>query len=88
LKWHPDRNVTDPDATANFQRVADAYYVLVDKERRAKYDAENDFEFEENVNPIETFAEIFNDLMVPEVPNPSYWWQVWLGNNYVHIYLP
>jgi DnaJ-class molecular chaperone len=76
LKFHPDRNTTDPNATANFQKIADAYYVLADKERRTKYDSENSFEFEQQVNPIAIFAEMFNDLMVPEVPNPSYWWQV------------
>jgi hypothetical protein len=29
----------------------------------------------ESVNPIQIFAELINDLMVPEVPNPSYWYQ-------------
>ncbi len=76
LKWHPDRNTIDQSATAKFQQVADAYFVLSDKERRATYDAEHNFVFEQAVNPISIFAEIFNDLMVPEVPNPSYWWQV------------
>lgn len=76
LKWHPDRNTADADATAKFQQVTDAYFVLSDKERRSTYDEEHNFVFDQTVNPISVFAEIFNDLMVPEVPNPSYWWQV------------
>ncbi|KAI8901067.1 DnaJ domain-containing protein [Globomyces pollinis-pini] len=74
LQFHPDRNPA-PDATERFQEVANAYYVLSDKDRRAAYDLENTFSFDEKINPIDIFAEMFNDLMVPEVPNPSYFWQ-------------
>src|SRR4051794_19354738 len=34
---HPDRN-NSPDATARFQAVADAYYILSDPPRREEYD--------------------------------------------------
>ena len=27
------------------------------------------------MNPFTIFAEIFDDLLVPEVPNPTYFWQ-------------
>lgn len=79
LKWHPDRQQQQDSSTAastaQFQKVADAYFVLSDKERRVAYDSEQSFVFDAPVNPIAIFGEIFNDLMVPEVPNPSYWWQ-------------
>jgi hypothetical protein len=73
LKTHPDRNPS-PEATKQFQAIANAYYVLSDADKRKQYDEEHDIEFEP-VDPIKVFAEIFNDLMIPEVPNPSYWYQ-------------
>ncbi|KAJ3415750.1 hypothetical protein HDV05_004214 [Chytridiales sp. JEL 0842] len=81
LRWHPDRN-PDPNSTSKFQNVASAYYVLSDKERRASYDrarranekygasAEAD-----NVDPSSIFGSVFDDLLIPEVPNPIWFWQ-------------
>lgn len=80
LTYHPDRNPA-PEATEKctwtltpVQEIANAYYVLSDKDRRAAYDTETGVSVG-TVNPIEIFADMFNDLMVPEVPNPSYFWQ-------------
>lgn len=38
-KCHPDRNLDDPDATAKFQKLAEAYQVLSNEQTRAAYDA-------------------------------------------------
>lgn len=38
-KYHPDHNPGRPEVTAKFQAVEDAYRVLSDPERKAKYDA-------------------------------------------------
>lgn len=38
LKYHPDRNPGDAEAEANFKRAAEAYSVLADADKRARYD--------------------------------------------------
>ena len=38
LTYHPDRNRSDPSATAQFQSIGKAYAVLGDKDRRRSYD--------------------------------------------------
>ncbi|KAJ3096726.1 hypothetical protein HDU97_005617 [Phlyctochytrium planicorne] len=78
LRWHPDRN-SDPNATAKFQEVAQAYYVLSDKDRRSSYDrarkADQKFTSDEKVDPAQMFGNIFDELLIPEVPNPVWFWQ-------------
>ncbi len=38
LKYHPDRNRDDPDAEKKFKEAAEAYEVLGDQSKRARYD--------------------------------------------------
>lgn len=38
LRWHPDKNPDNPEATAEFQKISSAYEVLSDPERREMYD--------------------------------------------------
>ncbi|HEY8505037.1 MAG TPA: molecular chaperone DnaJ [Gemmataceae bacterium] len=38
LKYHPDRNVGDPEAEAKFKEVTEAYDVLRDEAKRQRYD--------------------------------------------------
>ena len=74
LTFHPDRN-PDPEATERFQEIANAYFVLSDPDRRKEYDLNQNLDLPQGVNPLGLFGDMFNDLMIPEVPNPSYFWQ-------------
>src|SRR6185295_896801 len=38
LKFHPDRNPNDPSATAKFKEATEAFSVLSDRQKRARYD--------------------------------------------------
>jgi len=38
LKLHPDKNINDPEATNNFQKLSEAYKILIDSEKRSLYD--------------------------------------------------
>ena len=38
LKYHPDKNPDDSQAEANFKEAAEAYAILSDKDKRARYD--------------------------------------------------
>ena len=38
MKYHPDRNTDDPEAEAKFKEASEAYSVLSDADKRARYD--------------------------------------------------
>ncbi|KAL3939661.1 MAG: hypothetical protein SGBAC_005662 [Bacillariaceae sp.] len=38
VKWHPDKNPGDEEATTNFQKISEAYATLTDEKKRRLYD--------------------------------------------------
>jgi molecular chaperone DnaJ len=71
LKYHPDKNKTDPDAEEKFKEATEAYEVLRDPKKRASYDKFG----HEGVQGFEgfgrgaytDFADIFGDLDLGDI---------------------
>src|SRR5689334_20193694 len=70
VKYHPDSNPGDEDATAKFKEAAEAYEVLSDADKRARYDRyghagvqgqHHDFQSAEDV--FEIFGDLFGGGM-------------------------
>jgi DnaJ-class molecular chaperone len=81
LRCHPDRNNQSREATEEFQRLADAYYVLGDKHRRHAYDVATQTHrpftgAAQHVNAENVFVDAFEELLRPEVERPGWFW--WL----------
>jgi len=46
LQYHPDRNPDDPSAEEKFKEISEAYGVLIDKDKRNRYDRMRDYGFD------------------------------------------
>ncbi|CAG8541290.1 10270_t:CDS:2 [Ambispora gerdemannii] len=95
LQTHPDRFVENSDnypytpdnAKVEFQRVADAYYVLGDPKRKDQYDIarkrrrtrpSSSVWLERQTDPENLFGNVFEEMLRPEVENPA-WFYTPLG---------
>lgn len=58
LRFHPDKNQCDPDAKLKFQKIAEAFTVLSDENKRSKYDASGDMDLEDF--DVEQFINMVN----------------------------
>jgi curved DNA-binding protein CbpA len=59
LQYHPDKN---PDGEEQFKKIAEAYEVLSDPDRKKKYDREGIFHFDLEKDPLQTFREVFVEM--------------------------
>ncbi|CDS03148.1 hypothetical protein LRAMOSA00550 [Lichtheimia ramosa] len=86
LLHHPDRlkdNASPEErkeATKKFQLIADAYYILGDRERRATYDRSHRRYSPTSGDPQSdanrVFGDVFEELLRVEVEHPSYAWRI------------
>ena len=69
MKYHPDRNPDDPAAEDKFKEASEAYSVLSDAEKRARYDqfghagmGGQNFSYEDIFGGGGGFADIFSEI--------------------------
>jgi DnaJ-class molecular chaperone len=65
LKYHPDRNANNPGAEEKFKKISEAYGVLIDDEKRSKYDQLRGFGSDQRYSKRDfgyTQEDIFRDL--------------------------
>ena len=57
-KLHPDRNQDDPEAKDKFQKLSEAYKILIDENKRRVYDRTGELG-DEGVTDIQKFVEAY-----------------------------
>lgn len=67
IKYHPDSNRDDPDATTKFKEVSEAYEVLSDPQKRSRYDQFGHAGVNGQAGPqfsdFDAFGDLFGDML-------------------------
>jgi len=76
LRYHPDKNQEDPDAKRKFQKIAEAFSVLSDEHKRAKYDKSgdmdlDDFDVEQFMNMVNASGLKYRKSATSVAPDPE-----------------
>lgn len=75
MLYHPDKNKNNPDATAKFQKISEAYETLGDPDKKKEYDAMRNNPFAKMMgnpgqNPMEDiFANLFGGMPFGHMPS-------------------
>ncbi len=69
MKFHPDLNGDDPSSVEDFRDITEAYGVLIDAEKRRRYDRDRARNFEretvfQDIFSRSEFREVFDDLPI------------------------
>jgi DnaJ-class molecular chaperone len=74
LQCHPDRNPGNPGAEEKFKEISEAYAVLIDRDKRSRYDHARDLGFDRgrqgrgfSYSQEDIFRDLFNDAHAREV---------------------
>ena len=69
VKYHPDKNQGDTNAGENFKKIAEAYEILSDENKKKKYDISGSNSNIAISDPMDIFSEIFKSNHVNDMFN-------------------
>ena len=62
IKFHPDKNNGNPESNEKFKKIAEAYEILSNKQKRHNYDLFGVQSDNKSIDPMEIFQNIFSEL--------------------------
>src|SRR4051812_24601565 len=77
LRYHPDKNLGNEDASEKFKKISEAYEVLSDEHKRRDYDLKRRVGGSKTKDQaVELWAEVFKDMLSEQLPKNEQgcWW--------------